>query len=68
MNATSVLILILGDVALVQWGMHTVRQAVLHAFSSDRKRVLGGSLDSRLTAVGSGHGVTPVRQSSTATA
>lgn len=68
MSATRVLIELLGEVALLMWGIHMVSGGVQRAFGTDLRRVLGIGLRTRLTAFLSGIGVTAALQSSTATA
>lgn len=67
-SATSVLIQILGSVALLLWGSRMVRTGVMRAFGGDLRLVLGRALRRRLTAFAAGLGVTAILQSSTATA
>jgi phosphate:Na+ symporter len=68
MPATHALIELLGEVALLLWGVHMVRTGVLRAFGGDLRRLLGRALHNRLLAVLAGAGVTLALQSSTATA
>jgi phosphate:Na+ symporter len=68
MSATSVLIHLLGEIALLLWGINMVNSGVQRAFGSDLRWMLGIGLRTRLRAFLSGVGVTTVLQSSTATA
>ncbi len=67
-SATSVLIELLGAVALLMWGTRMVRTGIMRTFGADLRHVLRVSLRHRLTAFFAGLGVTSVLQSSTATA
>jgi phosphate:Na+ symporter len=68
MSATRVLIGLLGEVALLLWGIHMVSAGVRRAFGTDLRRVLGIGLRNRGMAFLTGLGVTAALQSSTATA
>jgi phosphate:Na+ symporter len=73
MSATHVLIALLGEVALLLWGIRMVGDGVVRAFGSRLRQVLGSGLGGagmrgRLSAFLSGMGVTAALQSSTATA
>ena len=68
MPVTHAVIELLGQAALLLWGVHMVRTGVLRAFGGDLRRVLGRALRGRFTALLAGIGVTLVLQSSTATA
>jgi phosphate:Na+ symporter len=68
MSATSVLIHLLGEIALLLWGINMVNSGVQRAFGSDLRWILGIGLRTRLRAFLAGVGVTTVLQSSTATA
>lgn len=68
MSGTRVVIELLGEIALLLWGIHMVHSGVLRAFGSRLRRVLGIALDSRLKAFFAGLFVTTILQSSTATA
>ena len=68
MSATQVIIRLLGDVALLLWGIHMVHSGIIRAFGSQLRRILALSLRNRLTAFLSGAAVTMALQSSTATA
>jgi phosphate:Na+ symporter len=66
--ATTVIIHLLGGVALLLWGLRMVRTGIMRAFGGDLRRILGRAMSSRLHAFASGLGVTALLQSSTATA
>src|SRR5919112_3432417 len=68
MSATSVLIHLFGEIALLLWGINIVNSGVQRAFGSDLRWILGVALRTRLQAFLAGVGVTTVLQSSTATA
>jgi phosphate:Na+ symporter len=68
MPATHALIDLLGEVALLLWGIHMVRRGVTDAFGSRLRRWLGACLENRLAACFAGAAVTLALQSSTATA
>jgi phosphate:Na+ symporter len=68
MSATSVLIHLFGEIALLLWGITMVNSGVQRAFGSDLRWILGTALRNRLQAFLAGVGVTTVLQSSTATA
>src|SRR5688572_15137571 len=68
MSATSVLIHLLGEIALPLWRINMVNSGVQRAFGSDLRWFLGLGLRTRLRAFLAGVGVTTVLQSSTATA
>ena len=48
--ATHAVIALLGEVALLLWGVHMVRTGVERAFGSDLRRLLGHALRHRVTA------------------
>src|ERR671921_482632 len=68
MSATTVLIHLLGEIALLLWGINMVNSGVQRAFGSDLRWILGIGLRTRVRAFLAGVGVTTVLQSSTATA
>ncbi|MBB4041530.1 phosphate:Na+ symporter [Microvirga flocculans] len=68
MSVTSVVIHLLGEIALLLWGINMVNSGVQRAFGSDLRWILGMALRTRLQAFLAGVGVTTVLQSSTATA
>ena len=65
--ASTVLLDLMGGVALLLWGLHMVVSGVLRAFGPDLRRVLGKALANRFTAFATGLGLTALLQSSTAT-
>ena len=67
MPATRALLELLGEVALLLWGVHMVQSGVQRAFGPQLRRVLGEALAGRGKAFLAGLGVTAVLQSSTAT-
>ncbi|MFD1702245.1 Na/Pi cotransporter family protein [Methylopila henanensis] len=68
MSATHVLIELLGEIALLLWGVHVVNSGVQRAFGSRLRHALGEGLKTRGHAFLAGLGVTALLQSSTATA
>ena len=64
----TVLLNLVGGIALLLWGLHMVQSGILRAFGGDLRRVLGVALRNRFTALLAGIGVTALLQSSTATA
>lgn len=68
MPATFLLLQLLGQVALLLWGIHMVHTGVSRAYGSDLRRVLAKGLGNRVRALLAGLGVTALLQSSTATA
>jgi phosphate:Na+ symporter len=66
MGSTVVLDLI-GGVALLLWGLHMVHSGVVRAFGAELRRLLGIALQNRFRAFFAGAFVTAVLQSSTAT-
>ncbi|MBM6595660.1 Na/Pi cotransporter family protein [Microvirga pudoricolor] len=68
MSVTTILLHLLGEIALLLWGINMVNSGVQRAFGSDLRYVLGLGLKTRLRAFFSGVAVTTVLQSSTATA
>ncbi|MEH6578381.1 MAG: Na/Pi cotransporter family protein [Amphritea sp.] len=65
---TTVLINLLGGVALLLWGLRMVRTGITRAYGGKLRRQLGRSLSNRYKAFGVGIGITCLLQSSTATA
>ncbi len=65
---TTILLNLIGGVALLLWGLHMVQSGILRAFGADLRRVLGRALRNRLSALLAGIGATALLQSSTATA
>ena len=68
MSATHLLINIVGEIALLLWGIHMVQSGVTRVFGTDLRAVLGRGLKTRFHAFLVGLGVTAALQSSTATA
>jgi phosphate:Na+ symporter len=68
MSATHILINLVGQIALLLWGIHMVQSGVTRVFGSDLRHALGRGLSTRLRAFVSGLAVTAALQSSTATA
>lgn len=64
---TTVLINLLGGVALLLWGLRMVRTGVTRAYGGRLRRQLGRSLSNRYKAFGAGIAITCLLQSSTAT-
>lgn len=64
----SILLDLVGGVALLLWGLHMVHSGIVRAAGADLRRVLGVALRGRLRALLAGAGVTALLQSSTATA
>jgi phosphate:Na+ symporter len=65
---TTVLLNLIGGIALLLWGLHMVQSGILRAFGADLRRVLAITLRNRFVALIAGVGVTALLQSSTATA
>src|SRR4029077_5318124 len=63
----TILLDLLGGIALLLWGLHMVQSGIMRAFGADLRRFLGVALRTRFTAFLAGAGVTAVLQSSTAT-
>src|SRR5688500_16970461 len=68
MSATSVLIHLFGEIALLLWGINMVNSGVQRGLGSDLRWLLGTARRTRLQALLGGVGATPVLRSSTATA
>lgn len=66
--ASSILLDLMGAVALLLWGLHMVQSGILRAFGADLRRVLAKMLGNRVAAFAAGLGLTVLLQSSTATA
>jgi phosphate:Na+ symporter len=64
---TTVLLDLMGGVALLLWGLHMVQSGILRAFGPDLRRVLSRAFGNRLAAFAAGLGLTALLQSSTAT-
>src|SRR5436305_3148824 len=65
---STVLLDLMGGVALLLWGLHMVRSGIMRAFGSELRRLLSTALRNRLLGLLAGIGVTALLQSSTATA
>src|SRR4030081_3673047 len=63
-----VLLDLMGGVALLLWGLHMVHSGILRAFGPDLRLLLAKTPNNRVKAVPAGIGLTPLLQSSTATA
>lgn len=68
MSATHILINLVGEIALLLWGIHMVQSGVTRVFGTDLRQVLARGLKTRFRAFLSGLTVTAALQSSTATA
>ncbi len=68
MSATRIIIDLIGEIALLLWGIHMVQSGVTRVFGSDLRRILVTALHTRLRAFLAGLGITAALQSSTATA
>src|SRR6476659_7946710 len=64
---TTVLLDLMGGVALLLWGLHMVQSGILRAFGPELRRVLSKAFQNRLAAFAAGLGLTALLQSSTAT-
>ena len=64
---STVILDLMGGVALLLWGLHMVHSGVVRAFGADLRRLLGIALQSRFRAFLAGAFVTALLQSSTAT-
>lgn len=58
---------LVGEIALLLWGIHMVHSGILRAYGGQLRLILGDALKNRLAAFAAGLGVTTVLQSSTAT-
>jgi phosphate:Na+ symporter len=65
---TSILLDLMGGVALLLWGLHMVHSGIVRAFGASLRRVMATVLRTRLQAFLAGLGITALLQSSTATA
>jgi len=63
----TVLLDLMGGIALLMWGLHMVQSGIVRAFGSNLRRFLGLALRNRLLAFTAGLAVTALLQSSTAT-
>src|SRR5258706_5222281 len=64
---STVILDLMGGVALLLWGLHMVHSGVVRAFGADLRRLLGIALQNRFRAFLAGAFVTALLQSSTAT-
>jgi phosphate:Na+ symporter len=64
---STVILDLMGGIALLLWGLHMVHSGVVRAFGADLRRLLGIALQNRFRAFLTGAFVTAVLQSSTAT-
>jgi phosphate:Na+ symporter len=64
---STVILDLMGGIALLLWGLHMVYSGVVRAFGADLRRLLGIALQSRPRAFFAGAFVTALLQSSTAT-
>jgi len=64
---STVILDLMGGVALLLWGLHMVHTGVVRAYGADLRRLLGIALQNRFRAFLAGAFVTAVLQSSTAT-
>jgi phosphate:Na+ symporter len=64
---STVILDLMGGIALLLWGLHMVHSGVVRAFGSDLRRLLGIALHNRFRAFLTGAFVTAILQSSTAT-
>jgi phosphate:Na+ symporter len=64
---STVILDLMGGVALLLWGLHMVHSGVVRAFGADLRRLLGIALQGRFRAFLAGAFVTGMLQSSTAT-
>lgn len=64
----TILLNLVGGVALLLWGIRMVRTAVTRGFGADLRRAIAAAAGNRLHALVAGLGITAILQSSTATA
>jgi phosphate:Na+ symporter len=64
---STVILDLMGGVALLLWGLHMVHSGIVRAFGADLRRLLGIALQGRFRAFLAGVFVTAILQSSTAT-
>ena len=67
MAGSTIILDLLGGVALLLWGLHMVHSGIMRTFGADLRHLLATALKSRFTAFLAGLGVTAILQSSTAT-
>jgi len=58
---------LVGEIALLLWGIHMVHTGILRAYGGQLRLILGQALKNRMSAFAAGLGVTTLLQSSTAT-
>ncbi|MBA3520542.1 MAG: Na/Pi cotransporter family protein [Rhizobiales bacterium] len=68
MPVTHLILNLIGEIALLLWGIHMVQRSVTQAFGTDLRGLLARGLKTRFHAFLVGLGVTALLQSSTATA
>jgi phosphate:Na+ symporter len=64
---STVILDLMGGVALLLWGLHMIHSGIVRAFGADLRRMLGIALKNRFSAFLTGVFVTSLLQSSTAT-
>lgn len=64
----TLLLSLMGSIALLLWGIRMVRTGIVRAFGTDLRRFISRHVTNRIVAVLSGAGITCLLQSSTATA
>jgi phosphate:Na+ symporter len=64
---STVILDLMGGVALLLWGLHMIHSGVVRAYGADLRRLLGIALQNRFRAFLAGASVTALLQSSTAT-
>jgi phosphate:Na+ symporter len=64
---STVILDLMGGIALLLWGLHMVHSGIVRAFGADLRRLLGIALQNRFRAFLAGAFVTALLQSSTAT-
>ena len=62
MSATHILINLIGEIALLLWGIHTIQSGVTRIFGTDLRRMLGRGLNARLRAFLAGVGMSYLSQ------
>ena len=64
---STVILDLMGGIALLLWGLHMVHSGIVRAFGADLRRLLGIALQGRIRAFLAGAFVTAILQSGTAT-
>src|ERR1035438_7341930 len=64
---SSIILDLMGGVALLLWGLHMVHTGIVRAYGADLRRIVGAALQNRFRALLAGALVTALLQSSTAT-